>query len=390
MDQMINELPDNELEQVKSEENSEKIEEVNKLISSENEKIENESISINKQEENINTKKQNKTCLVILTIAVIFAFLIGIFQFCSNKGSSYTSTVKISPFSNFSFNLSSISSKPYIAVVHIEGTIEDKNETYDQEWLLNTIDDLASDKNNKGILLFINSGGGGVYQSDEVYLELLTYKETEKPVWAYLGPMAASGGYYIACAADEIQANRNTLTGSIGVISGQSVDLSVFLEKTGIKINTFIAGRNKDMLNINTPVTPEQRQIMQSIADECYNQFTGIVAESRNLPLDKVVKLADGRIYTAQQALDLGLIDSINRFSDTVYDMTDLIESLENIDLEINHYYPEKETNFYDLFFSVATNIKNMFVKTDENSILLETATKAIPNIPFPAYYFHQ
>ena len=118
-------------------------------------------------------------------------------------------------------------------------------------------------------------------------MECKKYNET-KTLWAYLGSVAASGGYYIACSTENIIANRNTLTGSIGVIAGQSVDLSEFMTKHGIKMTTFTAGKNKNMLNIDQPVTPEQKEIMQSVADECYEQFTQIVADGRKLPIETV------------------------------------------------------------------------------------------------------
>lgn len=111
---------------------------------------------------------------------------------------------------------------------------------------MNTISALAQDKKNEGIILFIDSPGGGVYESDEAYLALLDYKEqTGRPVYAYMGQLAASGGYYIACAADYIMANRNTLTGSIGVISGQVFDITELLQKTGIKSETIHAEKTK-------------------------------------------------------------------------------------------------------------------------------------------------
>ncbi len=325
--------------------------------------------------------KKNRSGLIILCVLVVLAVITGIISIFQSN-SSETQINEIEDFSTdvFSFNVSSLSSKDFIAVIHIEGVIEDKNETYDQAWLLDTIYELAHDKHNTGILLFIDSPGGGVYQSDEVYLELEYYKEISgKPVWAYLGPIAASGGYYIACAADKIAANRNTLTGSIGVISGQSVDLSELLKKHGIKMNTFIAGRNKDMLNINTPVTEEQSKIMQKIADECYEQFTSIVIKSRKMTKEQVLELADGRIYTANQALLNGLIDRIYRFGGVVDAMkkeNDLYSS------EIVHYYPKKQKSF--------SNYLKYAMKQKTNNLYEKELRDVMPDIPYPAFYFHQ
>ena len=138
-------------------------------------------------------------------------------------------------------------------------------------------------------------------------------KATERPIIAYIASTGCSGAYYISCAADEIYANRNALTGSIGVIMGSSIDLTGLMDKLGIKSTTIHAGKNKNMFSYDEPVTAEQAAIMQSIADESYEQFTQIVAESRGMDLAEVQKLADGRVYTARQAVSNGLIDSIVR-----------------------------------------------------------------------------
>lgn len=204
----------------------------------------------------------------------------------------------------------------YIAEIAIKGTIEELNSTYDQQWLLDTIEELSNDDKNCGIMLFIESPGGAVYQADDLYRALKQYQDGGKPVWAYLGSIAASGGYYVACSAETILSNRNTLTGSIGVLYGPSIDLTELMQKYGVKMTTFKAGKNKNMLNIDSPVTDEQAHIMQSVVDEAYEQFAGIVAESRNLPIEDVYKIADGRIYTANQAYANGLIDGIYTYED--------------------------------------------------------------------------
>ena len=204
-----------------------------------------------------------------------------------------------------------------VAKLVIDGVIEEKNETYNQKWILEQIEDISEDKANAGLLLFIDSPGGGVYESDEVFEAVLKYKrETKRPVYAYFASLAASGGYYIGCSADKIFANRNTLTGSIGVIAGRFVDLTELMKKHGIKSETVHAGRNKVMGSFTEPVTEEQKKIMQSIADECYCQFTQIVSESRKLDIEKVRELADGRIYTANQAKNNGLVDDVMNFEE--------------------------------------------------------------------------
>jgi protease-4 len=126
-----------------------------------------------------------------------------------------------------------------------------------------------------------------------------------------MGPIAASGGYYIAAGADKIYANRNTWTGSIGVISGTYFDVSGFLKKHGIKTTDITSGKNKGMGGYFEPMTDEQRAIIQSVVDESYEQFVSIVAEGRGMDTQTVKVIADGRIYTAKQAKEAGLIDDV-------------------------------------------------------------------------------
>ena len=219
-------------------------------------------------------------------------------------------------FSGNSPNEKNIIPMSYVAVLSVDGVISPEDTgSYNHKWLLETIEELKSDKSNKGIILKINSPGGSVYESDELYLALKSYGEN-KILVAYMENMAASGGYYISCAAERIYANRNTLTGSIGVISGQSIDLTGLFSNLGIKYTTITSGKNKNMGNVNEPLTKEQQDILQGISDEVYQQFTGIVSDERGLPLEDVIKIADGRIYTASQAQKLGLIDQIGTLED--------------------------------------------------------------------------
>lgn len=319
----------------------------------------------NSNTENKKEKKQKNKGMIILIIILVVAFLFGFAKgFFSEE-----SVIK---------NKSSGSSK-YIAELYIEGTIQEENESYNQAWLLDTINELQNDKNNCGTILFINSPGGSVYESDEVYLALKKYAE-EKTLWAYFGQTAASGGYYIACSAEKIIANRNTLTGSIGVIAGQSFDLTEFMSKHGIKMNTITAGKNKNMLNIDQPLTPEQRAIMQSVADECYNQFTQIVADGRNLPLETVKNLADGRIYTAQQALQNKLIDEILTYEEAKTQMNENFPDLKN--LTFSEFRYTKEKNFYNFIFDMYSNAKG------SKSNLVEKIIAEYSQMDYPAYLY--
>ncbi|MDE6244149.1 MAG: signal peptide peptidase SppA [Treponemataceae bacterium] len=276
--------------------------------------------------------KNKKSGLIVLIVIIAITILSGILHIarasnnCTNPRSNDSKETIVQTRKN-----------GYIAALYIEGVISEANSTYNQDWILNTIARLKKDKRNKGIALFLDTPGGAVYETDEVYLALQDYKTTDRPVYAYQAAIAASGGYYISCAANKIYANRNTLTGSIGIICGTSIDITGLMESIGIKSNTFHSGRNKTMLSYNEPLTNEQREIMQSISDECYEQFTGIVSSCRNIPIDKVKQIADGRIYTAKQALSNGLIDVIDSWENMISEMEDTFfegKSLEVIDFK--------------------------------------------------------
>lgn len=216
----------------------------------------------------------------------------------------------------------------YIGVLYIEGTIAGESgsslsdSTYSQSWILSRIDDAMDNSKNKGLILYLNTPGGAVYETDEVYLKLQEYRKTTgRPVYAAMGSMAASGGYYIAAAADKIVANRNCWTGSIGVMVGTLYDVSEFLDKYGVNTVTITSGKNKAMGSMTDPMTKEQKAIMQSLVDEAYDQFVDIVAKGRQMNEKKVRKLADGRIYTAKQAKKHGLVDEIGTLEDTIKKM---------------------------------------------------------------------
>lgn len=292
--------------------------------------------------------KKNKGLFVFILI-IVLAVAYGVLEFTQPQlFESYGHEVN---FNNIQTTQKGILpgkvSKGYIAKLVIKGTIQEANNSYNQAWLLKTITSLKNDPNNKGIILFINSPGGTVYEADEAYLALLDYKKTGKPIYAYFGSMAASGGYYIGCAADRIYANRNTMTGSIGVISGTSVDLTALLDYIGVKSKTIHAGKNKNMGNYNEPLSAEQEKVLQDMADECYDQFTDIVAESRHLSKDAVIKLSDGRVYTANQALRNGLIDKVSTFDECYADMVQNKLALKNYPVMTVEYTRQKTFTDY-------------------------------------------
>ncbi len=273
---------------------------------------------------------------------------------------------------------------PYIAKIEIKGVICEASERYNQKWLLETIENLSEDANNKGIILYIDSPGGTVYHSDEAYLALMEYKnKTSRPIYAYFSTLAASGGYYIACSSDYIMANRNCLTGSIGVIAGRFTDLTGLMEKYGVKIRTIHSGRNKIMGSYEESPTEEQIEIMQSLADETYEQFVGIVRSSRGLSWEDTVKLADGRIYSAAQAEKNHLIDSTGSFKDLTEAMTRKAFDFNEYEV-VDYSYKEEET-LYKMIMGLAGR---WGTSASASSIPSQVQKVLDSKLTYPAYYW--
>ncbi|MHB0878310.1 MAG: signal peptide peptidase SppA [Anaerolineae bacterium] len=172
----------------------------------------------------------------------------------------------------------------------------------------------ARDGSVAAVVLAINSPGGSVYASDRIYSAIA---EMEKPVVAYFGETAASGGYYIACGADRIVAHPTSLTGSIGVIS-EVIVAERLLDRIGITIEVIKSAEHKDMGSYARALTPDERAILQEMVDEDFNRFVDIIVSSRNLPREQVLAVADGRVFTGTRAVELGLADSTGDFDDAV------------------------------------------------------------------------
>ncbi len=269
----------------------------------------------------------------------------------------------------------------YIAVVRVQGTIQEQTTTgmfevpvgYQHITTMEYIDDLMNDDNNQGILLYVDSPGGTVYESEELYLKLKEYKErTDRPVWDYMAHYAASGGYMISMASDKIYANPNTTTGSIGVIMS-GYDMSGLYEKLGIRYISITSGENKD----SSKMTEEQIAIYQGQVDEYYNKFVSIVSEGRGMTEEEIKALADGRVYTANQALNNGLIDEISLYEDMTMAMCSELGVYE-------FYEPETELDFFTSLFA---RIESVIPKS-EAQILKETAADMESGVPM--YYAEQ
>lgn len=215
-----------------------------------------------------------------------------------------------------------------VGVVYVEGTIvygSAPNNLGSQDIaysgdIVNYLEEAEDNDAVKAVVLYVNSPGGSVVASDEIYRKV---KDLKKPVVVSMGEMAASGGYYISAPARRIYADRQTLTGSIGVIS-MFLNLEGFMKKQGIKVEVVKSGKMKDEGSPFRSMTKDERAVWQAIGDQAYDRFVGIVAEGRSLPPEKVRSLADGRVYTGQQALELGLVDELGDFHDAVAKATEL------------------------------------------------------------------
>ncbi|MBE9507392.1 MAG: signal peptide peptidase SppA [Chloroflexi bacterium] len=207
-----------------------------------------------------------------------------------------------------------------VAVIRLDGAISDSPADYftTQGITPSRVDGLleqaAADPAIKAVVVRVNSPGGSVVASDEIYHMLL---EFEKPVVFWMGEMAASGGYYISCGSDYVFAHPATLTGSIGVIS-QFINAEELMDEIGVDVVVITSGPRKDMGSLFREMTEEEQALWQEVTDEIYAGFVELVAQARDLPVETVRELADGRVYTGQQALELALVDEVGMPDDAI------------------------------------------------------------------------
>ena len=212
-----------------------------------------------------------------------------------------------------------------IALIDVSGTIQNGSTTRlfgegdnPVSVLLEQLDKARRDPFVKSVILRINSPGGTVVASELMHDEIIHFKKSGKPVVAVMMDVAASGGYYVACACDDIVAQPSTITGSIGVIM-LMFDVTGTMNLIGVKSDAIISGVHKDTGSPFRAMRPEERQLFENVVKDMYDRFVKVVDEGRpGLDEAKVRALADGRIYTANQAVELGLIDRIATLRDTI------------------------------------------------------------------------
>ncbi len=220
-----------------------------------------------------------------------------------------------------------------IALLRVNGIILDQGQSlstdtmaYNHQSFLRQVEEAFQRPDIKAVVMAINSPGGGLHESDQAYQKIMKMKEQyNKPLVVSMGSMAASGGYYMAMPADKILANRTTMTGSIGVIMS-SYNYQKLAENIGIREEVFKSAENKDLLNPMRETTAEEREIMQNIINESFGLFVDVVVAGRNMDRQAVINVADGRIYTASQALNTGLIDGIGDLDAAITEAGNMIQ----------------------------------------------------------------
>ncbi len=232
-----------------------------------------------------------------------------------------------------------------IAIVEIKGVITQSSGVIEE------IQQYREDDGVRAIILRIDSPGGGVGPSQEIYREILKVKERKKKVVTSMGSVAASGGYYIACASDLIVANPGTITGSIGVIM-QFSNIEELLKKIGIKGVVLKSGEHKDIGSPLREMTSEEKKIMQDALDNIHQQFIQAVIEGRKLDRARVIQIADGRILTGQQAKEAGLVDQLGNLQDTI----DVVAKMVGISGKPTVLYPKKRLSLLEFLLNEATS----------------------------------
>jgi len=236
-----------------------------------------------------------------------------------------------------------------VGVVKVEGFIGDTRDIVEQ------LNQFGKDDSIKAVILRIDSPGGGVASSQEIYEAVIDLKKKKKVV-ASMGSVAASGGYMVACAADKIVANPGTITGSISAVM-HFANAEELLKKLGLKTSVVKSGKFKDIGSPVREMTAEEKALIQELVDDIYDQFLDMVARDRNIPKEKLRKIADGRVFTGRQAQKLGLVDYLG---DMGYAST-LAGEMSGIKGKPEIVYPKKKgSKFWDYVF------REMFAAIDK------------------------
>lgn len=275
-----------------------------------------------------------------------------------------------------------------IAVLEVNGVIQDTgqedvasffgNVGYQHQKFLQMIEKAGEDDLVKGIILRVNSPGGGVVESAEIHKKLMELKEKyDKPIYVSMGTIAASGGYYISTAATKVYAAPDTLTGSLGVIM-QGINYSELAEKYGVKFETIKSGAYKDIMSPTRDMTEEERNIMQKMVDNAYDGFVKVISEGRNMSDREVRKVADGRVYDGRQAKELKLVDGLAYFDDVIHIMK------EDLGIDRPHVFKYDSSLGFESLFTMSA--QKIFADDIESTLLYKFVSQ--PNSPRLMYLY--
>ena len=204
----------------------------------------------------------------------------------------------------------------YVALLQIDGELSETDYIYDHVGTLDVLKDLADDEDNDALLLYLNTPGGNMYESDELYHALMVYRQdTGRPIYGYMAQECCSGGMLVAMAADELYASRMTIAGNIGVYMTSVSDAELY-KKLGVELEYIATGENK--VPGYPELTDEQREIYRAMVEESFDFFKEAIASARGLNEEQMASFTDGRLLTAIQAQELGLIDGVMYYDELV------------------------------------------------------------------------
>lgn len=322
------------------------------------------------------TKKQGIWLIVAVALFIVTG-VVGVLMSTWSANTVSDAMTGTEIFTGTEEMLTAFPMEDFVAVVEVQGTIMESDpasgyisDGFDLEYTLDYIERLMACEQNTAILLFIDSGGGEMGASDEVYLKLMDYKErTGRPVYAYFDDYACSGAYYIAMAADEIWANRNSICVNIGVYIS-TYNLAGLFEKYGIEQVMIRSSENKGIGSVGIPWTEEQTAIYQSIVDLYYDQFLDVVSAGRGMTKNEIRTLDDGREMLAAQALEAGFIDGIGRYEDYADQV------LSYYDYEAVLYEEERATDMFTTIFEYFYGKLEALVPSSDGELLQDFVTR--------------
>ncbi|GAA0439867.1 signal peptide peptidase SppA [Lentibacillus halophilus] len=266
----------------------------------------------------------NKRWLALGIAAILLVLSLG-FRFMSSLFTTDVESMLETTQKKYQEEVIEKGSGNKIAILELNGVIQNTSTSsllnssgYNHERFLEKLEHAGKDESVDGVILRVNTPGGGVVESDEIHDKVVELQEDyDKPVYVSMGNTAASGGYYVSAPADKIVAHPATLTGSIGVIM-ESFNFAELADEYGVEFNTIKSGEFKDIMSQSRKMTEEEHKILQRMVDDMYADFVDVIVKGRDMSESKVRELGDGRVYTGEQAAENGLVDATGSKDDTI------------------------------------------------------------------------